>query len=118
MRPEEYPRCLIIARLLVGVLILFVILPEVASPLEQGILSLEFHRANPCQDHHCPMDTSQPIHHCPLCCNFSHHFTNEAAQGFCLTLSDSFSSVAAVSQNVLNNLLPESIFHPPESHAW
>lgn len=98
--------------LVLAVSILFITLPEVAMPLE-GTLCLDPYTQNPCADHHCPMDNSQPVHHCPLCCSLSHHFNSEPYQGLVLPLTSN-GVAAVVNRTFLNDLLAETIFHPPE----
>ncbi|HHT9140462.1 MAG TPA: hypothetical protein ACFYEA_03340 [Candidatus Tripitaka californicus] len=88
-------------RLLMGLVIMFITLPEVAIPH--------------CEDHHCPMDASQPVHHCPLCCTFSHHFTVESSNGWPLSPASLSGLASLKSHSFLPAFLSDSIFQPPES---
>gem|GEM_PF-4831866 len=99
-------------RLLMGLVILFITLPEVAIPHEEVLCLVN---NGHCEDHHCPMDTSQPAHHCPLCCTFSHHFTVESSNGWPLSPASPSGLASLKSHSFLPTFLSDSIFQPPES---
>ncbi|MFQ5863290.1 MAG: hypothetical protein ACE5IC_09250 [Candidatus Brocadiales bacterium] len=115
MKGESFLQNLPILRLIVGMAILLITLPEVAMPHEGGAFAIDVCTDNPYTDHHCPVNTSEPTHHCPQCCVLSHSFTNETSQNLSFSVSDDCGAAVVFERIALSNLLPDTIFHPPEN---
>lgn len=104
-----------VMRLVIGMVFLIVTLPEGAMSHEIKVLTAGCCANDPCADHHCPVDGSEPIHHCPQCCTFSHSFTDESCQSISFIVPDDCGMATVFEHTTISNLLPDTIFHPPEN---
>lgn len=115
MRSMRFRKNAPVTRLVIGMLFLFITLPEAAMSHEMGILTTNCCANDPYTDHHCPVDGSEPIHHCPQCCIFSHSFTGESCQDISFIVPSDCGTVMVFERTTISSLLPDTIFHPPEN---
>lgn len=102
-------------RLTVGVALLLVTLPDVAMPRGEGVLAMGDYASSTHTNHHCPANSSEPSHHCPQCCVISHSFVNESYQVLPFIISGDCGVAVVLERIAVGNLLPDTIFHPPEN---
>lgn len=116
MKVWRSPKYLSVLRLMVGVALLLVTLPDVvAMPHEGGVLTTGNYTSGTHTDHHCPANSSEPTHHCPQCCVLSHSFVNESCQSLPFVMSGDCGVAVVLERIAIGNLLPDTIFHPPEN---
>lgn len=111
MRLKKYAH---IMRLVIGTVFLFITLQEAAMSHEIGVLTADSYVNDPYTNHQCPAEGSEPVHHCPQCCVFSHSFVHESCQGTSFIIAGDCGTAAVFERTAVSNLLPDTLFHPPK----
>ena len=97
----------------------FLVLPE-AVYLEDIYNDIEIcsgssEGTNSCKEHNCPVVPNLPCQLCPVCCAFSHFFTNQSA-GITFHFNNSSQPYPIPEDVLYEKLFAKTLFRPPQSN--